>query len=66
MKIVFLGIFFIYYMEEGDVEFVFLTHVHLDHAGGAGKLMQNLPNAKLIVHPYGAKHMIDPSKLIAS
>ena len=53
-------------LDKGDVEFVFLTHVHLDHAGGAGKLMQKLPNAKLVVHPYGAKHMLDPSKLIAS
>ena len=53
-------------LDKGDVEFVFLTHVHLDHAGGAGKLMQKLPNAKLVVHPYGAEHMIDPSKLIAS
>ena len=54
------------HLDKGDVEFVFLTHVHLDHAGGAGKLMQKLPNAKLVVHPYGAKHMLDPSKLIAS
>ena len=53
-------------LDKGDVKFVFLTHVHLDHAGGAGNLMQNLPNAKLVVHPFGAKHMIDPSKLIAS
>ncbi len=47
------------------VEFVFLTHVHLDHAGGAGKLMQQLPNAKAVLHPRGAPHMIDPTKLIA-
>jgi glyoxylase-like metal-dependent hydrolase (beta-lactamase superfamily II) len=44
---------------------VILTHVHLDHAGGAGLLMQQLPNAKLVVHPRGARHMIDPSALIA-
>ena len=53
-------------IEKGDVKYVFLTHVHLDHAGGAGKLIQNLPNAKLVVHPRGAKHMIEPKKLIAS
>jgi glyoxylase-like metal-dependent hydrolase (beta-lactamase superfamily II) len=47
------------------VEFLFLTHVHLDHAGGAGALMRALPNATCVVHPRGAPHMIDPSKLIA-
>ena len=41
------------------------THVHLDHAGGAGTLMQALPSAKLVMHPRGAQHMINPSKLIA-
>jgi glyoxylase-like metal-dependent hydrolase (beta-lactamase superfamily II) len=46
------------------VDFLFLTHVHLDHAGGAGALMQALPNATCVVHPRGAPHMIDPSKLI--
>ncbi|MDD9893558.1 MAG: MBL fold metallo-hydrolase [Gammaproteobacteria bacterium] len=48
-----------------DVDYVMPTHVHLDHAGGAGNLMQALPNAKLIMHPRGARHMADPSKLIA-
>ncbi len=48
------------------VDYVILTHVHLDHAGGAGLLMQKLPNAKLVVHPRGAPHMIDPSKLWAA
>jgi len=47
------------------VDWVILTHVHLDHAGGAGLAMQQFPNAKLIVHPRGARHMIDPSALIA-
>jgi len=46
------------------VDYVFLTHVHLDHAGGAGKLMQALPNARAVLHPRGSGHMIDPSKLI--
>jgi len=49
-----------------DVDYVFLTHVHLDHAGGAGTLMQALPNAKCVVHPRGARHMIDPAKLVAA
>ena len=41
------------------------THVHLDHAGGAGALMQEFPNAFLVAHPRGGRHMIDPAKLIA-
>lgn len=45
------------------VDHVLLTHVHLDHAGGAGVLMQALPQARLVVHPRGARHMIDPSAL---
>lgn len=48
-----------------NVDYVILTHVHLDHAGGAGALIQRLPRARLVVHPRGARHMIDPSKLIA-
>jgi len=52
-------------LDVADVDYVFLTHVHLDHAGGAGLLMQNLPNARCVVHRYGAKHMIDPARLVA-
>ena len=48
-----------------SVDFVVPTQVHLDHDGGAGKLMQICPNAKLVVHPFGSRHMIDPSRLIA-
>lgn len=48
------------------VDYVILTHVHLDHAGGAGALMARFPNAKLTVHPRGARHMIDPSRLLAA
>ena len=48
-----------------DIDWVMVTHVHLDHAGGAGALMAELPNAKLVVHPRGAAHMIDPSRLVA-
>lgn len=47
-----------------QVDYLFLTHVHLDHAGGAGQLMQALPNAKAVLHPRGAPHMVDPRKLI--
>jgi len=47
------------------VDYVILTHIHLDHAGGAGAMMQVFPNAKLVVHPRGARHMSEPSKLVA-
>ena len=46
-----------------NVLFVMPTHVHLDHAGGAGQLMQEFPQASLVIHPRGARHMIDPEKL---
>jgi glyoxylase-like metal-dependent hydrolase (beta-lactamase superfamily II) len=45
------------------VDYVIPTHVHLDHAGGAGLLMRSLPAARLVVHPRGARHMIDPRAL---
>lgn len=45
------------------VDCVIPTHVHLDHAGGCGLLMQALPNAQMWVHPRGARHMVDPSAL---
>jgi len=48
------------------VDYVILTHVHLDHAGGAGQLMARFPNARLTVHPRGARHIIDPSRLHAA
>jgi glyoxylase-like metal-dependent hydrolase (beta-lactamase superfamily II) len=48
-----------------QVKWLLLTHVHLDHAGGAGALMQVLPQATLLVHPRGLRHMVDPSRLWA-
>jgi glyoxylase-like metal-dependent hydrolase (beta-lactamase superfamily II) len=48
-----------------EVDWVLTTHVHLDHAGGAGALMGHLPNARCVVHPRGARHLADPAKLIA-
>ena len=47
------------------VDYVILTHIHLDHAGGAGVMMEAFPNARLVVHPRGARHMIEPTKLMA-
>lgn len=48
-----------------DVKYVIVTHIHLDHAGGAGLLLQECPNAELVVHPKGARHLSDPSRLVA-
>lgn len=48
-----------------NMDYIILTHIHLDHAGGVGELIKHLPNAKVIVHEYGANHLIDPSKLRA-
>ena len=47
------------------VDHIILTHIHLDHAGGAGELIKHLPNANVLVHERGAQHLIDPSKLRA-
>ncbi len=47
-----------------QVRYVIPTHIHLDHAGGAGCMMEVFPNASLIVHPRGARHLVDPSRLI--
>jgi glyoxylase-like metal-dependent hydrolase (beta-lactamase superfamily II) len=49
-----------------SVDYVMLTHIHLDHAGGASQMMKLFPNAKLTVHPRGARHMADPAKLWAA
>ena len=53
-------------LDPADISYVFVTHIHLDHAGGAGELMHRFPNARLVVHPRGARHMADPAKLVAS
>jgi glyoxylase-like metal-dependent hydrolase (beta-lactamase superfamily II) len=52
-------------IDRSAVDWVLTTHVHLDHAGGAGALMRELPNARCAVHPRGARHLSDPSRLIA-
>ncbi len=49
-----------------DVRWVIVTHVHLDHAGGASAVMKACPNATLLAHPRAARHLIDPSRLVAS
>ncbi|MCL2683973.1 MAG: MBL fold metallo-hydrolase, partial [Synergistaceae bacterium] len=51
---------------DGEVEFIFLTHVHLDHAGGVGRYAEEFPNARVIVHERGARHVVDPRRLAAA
>lgn len=48
-----------------SVDWVIPTHVHLDHAGGVGALVRELPQARVLVHPRGARHLVDPSALYA-
>lgn len=52
-------------LDAASVSHVLLTHIHLDHAGGAGGFMRACPNATLYVHPRGVRHMVDPAKLFA-
>lgn len=47
-----------------DLEYIIPTHIHVDHGGGVGKLAQLFPQAKVVVHPQGARHVIDPSQLL--
>ena len=53
-------------IESSRISFIILSHVHLDHAGGAGLLVDKFPGAKVLVHPDGVRHLVDPSRLIAS
>jgi glyoxylase-like metal-dependent hydrolase (beta-lactamase superfamily II) len=53
-------------IKPADVQYVAITHVHLDHGGGAGTLLKALPNAKVIVHPRGMPHLVDPTRLWVS
>lgn len=48
-----------------DVKYIIVTHIHLDHAGGAGVLLRECPNAKVVVHPRGERHLAEPQKLVA-
>jgi glyoxylase-like metal-dependent hydrolase (beta-lactamase superfamily II) len=49
-----------------DLAYLMPTHIHVDHAGGVGRMAQLFPDARVVVHPRGAKHLVDPSQLIES
>ena len=49
-----------------EVDYLVITHIHLDHAGGAGTLLKEMPRARVVVHPRAVKHLIDPSRLLES
>jgi glyoxylase-like metal-dependent hydrolase (beta-lactamase superfamily II) len=49
-----------------EMRYLLLTHIHLDHAAASGALLQAAPAARLVVHEVGARHMVDPSRLMAS
>lgn len=48
---------------KNDLNYILLTHIHMDHAGGTGKLIHYFPDAKIVCHPRGIKHLVNPEKL---
>ncbi|HEV2281404.1 MAG TPA: MBL fold metallo-hydrolase [bacterium] len=48
-----------------DVAYIIATHIHLDHAGGTGHMLRHMPEARVVVHPRGARHLTDPTRLLA-
>ena len=53
-------------LRPGDIDALVVSHIHLDHAGGAGFLLDDMPRAKVYVHERGFKHLVEPTKLVAS
>jgi glyoxylase-like metal-dependent hydrolase (beta-lactamase superfamily II) len=53
-------------LDPHDLQRIAVTHIHLDHAGGAGTLVRRFPHLQVYVHPVGAPHLIDPSRLLVS
>ncbi len=51
---------------KNELASIIVTHIHLDHAGGVGDLAREFPNAQIVVHERGARHLADPTKLVAS
>ena len=50
----------------GNIDYLIVTHIHLDHAGGAGVLIKSMPQARVVVHHRGAKHLLEPTRLVNS
>ncbi len=53
-------------LKPADVDALIVSHIHLDHAGGAGFLLESMPQARVYVHERGFKHLADPTRLVAS
>ena len=49
-----------------NIDYIIVTHIHLDHAGGAGVLLKDMPQAQVVVHHRGARHLVNPGKLVSS
>lgn len=49
-----------------DIDYIIVTHIHLDHAGGAGVIIKGMPHAQVIVHHRGARHLVNPARLVSS
>ena len=49
-------------LDPADLAWIVVTHIHLDHAGGVGDLVRTFPNATVVVHPAGARHLVDPER----
>jgi len=54
------------HINPADVNYIFISHIHIDHAGGIGRLLKEMPRAKVVVHKKGGSHLIDPAKLWAN
>jgi len=53
-------------VDPADVDYIIVTHIHLDHSGGAGVLLTHMPQAKVVVHHKGVRHLVNPQRLISS
>src|SRR5687768_7097600 len=53
-------------MDPASLTSIAVTHIHLDHAGATGALVRRYPHLDVYVHPIGAPHIVDPSRLVAS
>jgi glyoxylase-like metal-dependent hydrolase (beta-lactamase superfamily II) len=54
------------YLGMKDLSYIIPTHIHVDHGGGTGEMAKQFPQAKVVVHPRGVKHLLTPARLIES